>query len=564
MRRFAILLFGVLAATWLQFEIFPGHSYLVGGSQIYLPVLERLDSPGYLSRDLVATNTDVSYTIYDEVTLFLHEAGRLKFRTALQGQQVFCRAAALTGVLLLGLSVGLDDSLALLIAVLISFGTTLYGPCVSMIDREPVPRTFAFALILLAAGLLAYGRPLLAGLSGGTALVYDPVIAVPFWVIAVVACVFDSRLRKLLRPALTILAIFILLLANMAQLQPGVVESKAILSKIALPIARVQQYRTPAAWVSLWAPADLWSYLAIVVCGIWATARSWPILTRMLRWLLIGLPALGLLSLPASYVALERLRWQLVSQIEPAQAVIFSVAFSAIACGVAGGYSAMARKRGEAVVWLLIVLGIAVHSRVFDFLELNKAASLLELAICVSLAIAITHAFTAWPQSRWRYASLLVPVIAAFAFTQLPESHHSREEDLRPILDVANWAETSTWGSSMFLFPDAGHESYPGVFRAASRRAVWVDWGSGKLVNTSDVAAVEWQDRWEQTMQQKFSPERLQNMLSLPIDYYVLKRADRLESVRPVFRNREFFVYDASDLRRLTTLLSLTAHQSGG
>jgi hypothetical protein len=125
MRRVALLILGVVGVTWLQFQFFPGHSYLQADTQIYLPMLERLDAPGYLSRDMVASHPDVAYTIYDEVTLFLHEAARLKFRTALEGQQLFCRAAGVTGVLLLALSAGAGDLLALLIAILVNFGAML-------------------------------------------------------------------------------------------------------------------------------------------------------------------------------------------------------------------------------------------------------------------------------------------------------------------------------------------------------------------------------------------------------------------------------------------------------
>ena len=31
----------------------------------------------------------------------------------------------------------------------------------------------------------------------------------------------------------------------------------------------------------------------------------------------------------------------------------------------------------------------------------------------------------------------------------------------------------------MFLFPDVGHDLYPGIFRALSERALYVDWKSG-------------------------------------------------------------------------------------
>jgi hypothetical protein len=90
MRRVLLLSLGIAAVTWWQFEFFPGHTYLQSGTQIYVPILERLDSPGYLSRDLVATHPIVTYTIYDEATLFLREAGGFDFKTALTIQQVIC------------------------------------------------------------------------------------------------------------------------------------------------------------------------------------------------------------------------------------------------------------------------------------------------------------------------------------------------------------------------------------------------------------------------------------------------------------------------------------------
>src|SRR2546429_2571943 len=101
MRRLLWLCLALAAIGWLEFEIFPGHTYLHSATQIYLPMLERIASPGYLSRDLVATNPNLSYTIYDEVTLFLHRQAHLNFETALLAQHFIFRLAALTGVFLL-------------------------------------------------------------------------------------------------------------------------------------------------------------------------------------------------------------------------------------------------------------------------------------------------------------------------------------------------------------------------------------------------------------------------------------------------------------------------------
>ncbi|MBV9406918.1 MAG: hypothetical protein JO211_16335, partial [Acidobacteriaceae bacterium] len=260
------------AITWLEFQFYPGHTYLQGDTQLYLPMLERMNAPGFLSRDLVATHPNVAYTIYDELTLFLHAATHVDFATALKTQQIICRAAAILGIFFLASSAGIGDVVALIIAALVNLGAMLSAPAVLLVDPEPLPRAFAFGLILLAAGLLAREKPLLAGLSGGMALVYDAPLAAPFWLAVLIAFFVDRSLRRLLRPSLTILLVFVLLLANLAQLQPGVVESHDLFSKVSEPFAFIQQYRTPFVWVSLWPAGEMWHYAAIVLCGLWAAA----------------------------------------------------------------------------------------------------------------------------------------------------------------------------------------------------------------------------------------------------------------------------------------------------
>jgi len=508
MRRALLLCLGLAAVTWLEFQFFPGHSYLEGDTQIYLPMLERLDAPGFLSRDLVATHPNVTYTIYDELTLCLH-AAHLDFHAALVGQQLFCRAAAILGVFLLALSTGMGDLFAFALAAVLNLGATLSGPAVSFVDREPVPRAFAFALILLAAGLLAREKPLLSGLAAGVATVYDPAIAAPFWIVLLLAFACDARLRSLVRPALPILLVFALLLANLAQLQPGVVEGEGFFSKISDPFAALIEERTKAVWVSVWAGREMWHYAAIFVFGIWATARIWPALNRQVRWFLVGLPICGLLSVLFSYVLLDRLRWPIMARIEPSRALLYTVVFASLACGMAAAYASFAGKKVEASLWLLFVVGMPLNVRILDFFHFERADA----------------------------------VNAGF--------------DRAGVGELATWAADQTWGSSMFLFPDAGRALYPGVFRAESRRALWVDWESGKLVPYSESFAAEWWQRWEALTQEKFSAHHLQEMLPLPVDYFVLQRQNQLRDVRPVFRNREFVVYDAGDLRDARKPLAL-------
>lgn len=493
MRRALLLLLGITAITWFEFEVFPGHTYLQGDTQIFLPILERLDAPGYLSRDLVATHPNVTYTIYDEVTLFLHEATGLSFRTALLSQQMFCRAAGVLGVFLLALAAGSGDAFALLIAALTNFGARLIGPDVFVTGLEATPHAFAFGLILLAMGLLAREKPLFAALMGGLALLYHVPTAAPFWFILLLAFIFDRGVRKLFRPALTIVIVFSLLLANLSQLQPGVVEAQPLFAKISNRVAQLQHFRTSYVWVSTWAGHQIWFYLAIWICGVWATARIWHSLSRQTKWFVLALPLCGILSVPVSYLLLERLRWSLVPQLQPARTLLYTVALASFTCGLAGFQALRTRRWLEAGLWLVFVLALPLTLRTQSAVHLGASK----------------------------------PAVS----------------------QMADWAERNTWGSSMFLFPDAGRDLYPGMFRAESRRALWADWKSGDDMKFFESAGVEWWEHWRDSMQPGYSPRRLQNMLSLPIDYYVLRRPHKLADVEPVYQNLEFAVYDAQDLR---------------
>lgn len=492
MRRALAVLLGIVAITWLEFAVFPGHSWLQSDTQIYVPILERLASPGFLSRDLVATHPNVAYTIYDEVTLFLHEAGQLDFQTALVWQQLLFRGAAVLGIFFIAKSAGLADRLALIAAALVNLGAMLYGPAIQLIDLEPTPKGFAFGLVLLAIGLLTRGLPLLGGLAGGMALVYDPRVALPFWTVVLLALFFDHSLRPMLRPTVTILAVFGLLLANLAQLQPGVGETQGLFEKMSPSIAKILQYRTSYAWVSSWAPRLIWLYVAVCAWGLWATRRIWPSLGRAARWFFVLLPALGLLSVPLSYLLLECARWHVVPQIQPARALVFVLAISFAASVIAGLRAAERGRVPEAAFFLSLVL--------------------------------------------------------LFALTTPHPVKGASDEQLA---EIAQWAQTSTWGGSMFLFPDAQRELYPGVFRTVAQRAVWVDWETGKQAAYFDSFADEWARRWHDTMEGSYSPDRLKSFLTLPIDYYVVKRKDRVQGARATFATADFLVYDARELRDL-------------
>ena len=357
-----------------------------------------------------------------------------------------------------------------------------------------------------------------------------------------------------MRASLPILAVFALLLANFAQLQPGLPQAKALFDRVPATIADIQQYRLSNVWVSSWARAEMWHYLAIWICGLWATVRIRNQLNCQTRWFLVMMPVIGISSVLASYLLLDRMRWFIIPAIQPAQTVIFVVAFASVTCGIAGIRAARMRQHCEAVAWLSVVLAFPVSTRVLDFLKPGK---LVYAAVILTVSAVFTVAVARWREKNIEALSLAVPIVVMLWAGALSGAHR---QNIRasPVAEISDWAGQNTWGGSMFLFPDAGRAGYPGMFRAMAKRAVWVDWTTGEQAAYFDSFADEWWRRWHDTMEGGFSTERLRSMLSLPIDYYVLKRADALADVRPVFTTRELLVYDARDLRTARLPLRFT------
>jgi hypothetical protein len=502
----ALLAFaGLLAVTWLEFQYYPGHSYLQGETQFYVPMLERLDTPGFLSRDLVATNPTFAYTIYDEVTLFLHRAAHLTFERALAGQQLLFRFAAVVGIYLLLRSLGVGTAFALLLTAFTNAVTQLAAPGTYLTNPEPVPGTFAFGLLLLAVGSLADEKPLLGAFAAGLALLYEPVLAAAFWLIVILAMICDRQSRRLLRPTLPVLLVFILLLANLSQLQAGLGSVKDLGSRLSPMMTQLSRMRTPHLWPSLWVGHAIWSYLFLFRAILWADQRIAPTMNRVTRWLTLGMASMGLVGVALSGALLDGFHLEAAAQLSPQRMLVFTVAIASAFSGAAAWQAFRNLRRTECIAWACLVAGITANAPISNSPNSPKPS---------------------------------------FAVSD------------KAVHELAAWAEHDTWGSSMFLFPDAARASYPGMFRALSRRALWSDWQSGVLVNYSDEAGLEWWSRWQQTMAGEYSPARVQTFLPLPIDYFVVEARHKLASVRPAFENSEFVAYDAQDLRNAGTPLT--------
>ena len=511
MRQALLILLGLLIVTWFEFQIYPGHTYLQGETQLLVPMLERLDTPGFLSRDLVAANPTFAYTVYDEITEALHVSTHLSFKQVLVGQQALFRFAAVLGMFLIARALRVSPWSAVLLSASVNAITHLSAPDSYVSSPEATPVSFAFSLVILAGGLMVNRNPLLSGLAGGLALIYNPMTGAAFWLVVLFASIADDSLRSFLRPVWPSLLIFLLILGNLVQWQAGLGAGQELGSHMSDTLVRLTQFRTPWVWVSHWFARGILTYVFLMTIGLCALTTMWTELSRITKWITLGLVLSGLVwSGLAALLCASRL--QVAVQMSPATNLSFTVAVSVILCGAASWHQAFKKRWLFSIAAMTFLVGAVLNAEVLSLLH---------------------------------------------AKTDL--AHDLENSDA--VEQVAVWADQNTWGSSLFQFPDAGEHITPGTFRALSRRALWADWQSGRIADYSEQAGLSWWARW-QNLQHPYSPIRLKTMLPLPIDYYVLKTVHRLAGVKAVYANSEYVVYDAQDLREGWNKLKASAETS--
>ncbi len=165
---------GVVLITLLGFSLFPGHTYLQSDTQIYIPMLERLNNPALFSRDIVALRPHLAFTIYDDTAVALKRISHLDFQILLTAEQLLFRALAVWGLILIALRLGLTAAQSFFVAAIVSLGATIGGPAVLTIEYEPVPRGFAISLIVFALGLVAEKRFFGGGAAAGAGVSLPP------------------------------------------------------------------------------------------------------------------------------------------------------------------------------------------------------------------------------------------------------------------------------------------------------------------------------------------------------------------------------------------------------
>lgn len=539
----------IVLLTLLGFFRFPGHTFLQADTQIYMPILEHFWDQGVFNQELLARDPHVSFTIYDEMAILLRRVSGLDFRGVLFAQQLIFRALGLLGIYLIATSMGLRTRLALLATAVFSLGAAIVGPSVLTIEYEPVPRGFAIPLLLLAVGLVAHGRDFWAGTAAALAFLYHPPSVLPFWVVYFALTLWPAKpaimSRRILGLAPLLVAAVVLL--ALSRMQHGVTEPPDFFSRISPELERLQRIRASYNWISLW--PDYWAaqYLFLWALSLAAFWRVRKFISQDLGFFLLGLPAFGLLMIPASYWLLERLKWTMIPQIQPARAVLFVVAAAVILAAIAAMRAAGERRYWESVLWLIPAYALPAQTRVLEIVLPDLSVPLIRTRLAIVVGLAALTASAAWAVTagrRWALgacaAAMLLPAIVLPGWGEVRNYAPLHNPELR---QVSLWARSSTPKDAIFVFPDAGRGLTPGVFRATALRALYVDWKAGGQANFLKDFAREWWLRWQAMGAGRFMPVDMDLYRKLGIDYIVLQRDHRIASLTPVFENARFVVY---------------------
>jgi len=299
-------------------------------------------------------------------------------------------------------------------------------------------------------------------------------------------------------------------------------------------VEQVQRMRSSYNWISTW-PSEVILHYAIVFAVLLAAyARLRREIELELRVFLLGLPALGMLSMPASWLLLEHWRWALVPELQPMRGLMFVTLFMVLLAASAAVRAATAGRPFEAAAWFALAYLPALQPVFTQSYALRTLAVTVGLAALAWLAIRLSASRGGVSLALGLAAFFVIPGIGGVVNYPAP---HTPE-----LAQLSAWARASTPPDAVFLFADAGRSPDSGIFRAEAVRAIYVDWKSGGQANYLPGFAEQWWFRWQQTNANRFRPAMLPKYTALGVQYVVLQPKNRLPRP-PAFENANYAVY---------------------
>lgn len=517
--------FAVLAALGLY--SFPGHSFLLSDTQIYIPLFEHIRDSRLYPNELILSGAHLSYTIYDEVTLTLSNLLAQDFETVLLGQQFVFRWIGYWGAFWLARAAGLSLGASVLTSALLWLGAFVYGPAVITTEFEPVPRGFAVPLVVASLGALAQGyKHASAGLLAVAFLYHAPAV----WPILAIA-LLSKHWRALGYTAAAALILFLL-----ADRQQGIVEAQPFFSLIDAKHRAIQQTRAPYNWISLW-PTRYW--VQFILTGSLALAAFYRIRTMLpaqVQPYFRFIPLIGLATMPLSWLLLEQLGWALFPQVQPMRALLYCHLFCQWLGAIAAAQELKEGRWLHAFGWMAVPLSLSLRG---DLLDLpagavpNQAILLALLAACILIAYR-------WPRREYAWAASLG---LALVFGEVLNARAYKPIGSTPLDDLSAWAKQKSPIESSFFFPDLGRRIEPGIFRAKSTRSVYVCWKQGGQVNYFPKYAEIWWERWSQLLAPGHPALDYNNLRQRGITHLVFTKDVPVEDLPAVYASPSFRVY---------------------
>ena len=515
----------VITLTLLSIFVFPGRTILQADTQIYIPILEHIADPTLLTNDIMAVRPHVSFTLYDEAALVLRAGTGLSFEQILAGQQIIYRAVAVLGLYLLGTAAGLAPALSWLFAALISLGGAIIGPAVLIVEYEPVPRGFALPFLILSLAMVASSRWYAAATSATLAFAFHPPTALAYCGVLGFVLLWNRVFG-----AIAVLASGPLVLLFSVMLQAPI-EKAPLFGTIDPVWESLQRMRAAYNWVSLWVGQWMWLYVALWAVGWAAWWRVRHRFNRETNLILVTMPAIGMLSVPLSYLLLERMKLVIAPQFQPGRYLLFVSLFAMILAVIAGIYAAQQKRNLEALAFLIVP--IAVSASEWDTAKLLDGRAVVVFGLAVLVIVAAANA-----SRRWLVA--LASVVPFFALPYVGGVQNYAPLHTTELDDLAQWARENTPKEALFQFGDAERRPEPGVFRARAKRALYIDWKAGGQVNFMRPFAMLWAERWE--AMKRLRP--IEEYRMRRIDYLVLRKTNPISGMRPVYENPQWLVYD--------------------
>ena len=294
-----------------------------------------------------------------------------------------------------------------------------------------------------------------------------------------------------------------------ARFQSGQSEAQSFFTRVTPLMEKLQRMRAPYVWISAWWKDWLPHYLLVCTLALGGTMRVWRRMTPELRFFQVGLPIVGMLSMPLSWLLLEQWKWALTPQIQPMRALLFVASAAIFAAACAGCVAAAGGSYLEACAWFAAAYVLPVNSSVTAWQHWRHAAVIALLAVLACVAVRLGRSAMAVAALS---AFLLIPWIGGVV--NYPALHKPELKDL------SDWARGSTPKDAVFLFPNFGKDLSPGIFRAEALRAVYVDWKGGGQVNYLKELGEQWWSRWQDANR----PLTAADYAKLGIDYLVVRR----------------------------------------